>query len=278
MKLKTHLLQVDLLTRLLPVRDRDTHKNQCGHVLVIGGHAGMAGAARMAAEAAARSGAGLVSVFTQAESVAVINSGRPELMCQHVWAQLPNLLNKATAIVIGPGLGQSQWSLDVWKTALQFDKPIVVDADALNILVREVNTVAFKKNWILTPHVGEAGRLLQQSPHDIQTDRVASVMKLQQRYGGVAILKGAGTLVASAINIFECPAGNPGMASGGMGDVLSGILGGLLAQGLSIIDAACAGVLIHALAGDEAAKLQGQRGLLAMDLMPYIQRWVNPNA
>jgi hydroxyethylthiazole kinase-like uncharacterized protein yjeF len=270
-----HLLTDSLLTTHLPKRQRDAYKGDFGHVLVIGGDYGMGGAVRMAAEAAACVGTGLVSVATRAEHITIVSGNRPELMCHAVNSPktLLPLANKATVIAIGPGLGQTKWSERLFAAALDLPKPKVVDADALNLLAK--NAVK-RDDWILTPHPGEAARLLQTTAKQIQTDRLCAVRTLQQRYGGVAVLKGAGTLVCAGENeIYICDAGNPGMASGGMGDVLTGVIAGLLAQGLSLLHAAQLGVYLHARAGDEAAREKGERGLLALELMPYLRHWVN---
>jgi hydroxyethylthiazole kinase-like uncharacterized protein yjeF len=269
------LLTNTLLTTYLPKRLRNTHKGDFGHVLVIGGDYGMAGAVRMAAEAAARIGAGLVSVATHAEHITIVSGNRPELMCHAVTSPktLLSLLDKANVIAIGPGLGQSEWSNDLLTATLSLPKLKVLDADALNLLA---NNPLKREDWILTPHPGEAARLLQTTASQIQENRLAAARTLQQRYGGVAVLKGAGTVICAGENaVHVCAAGNPGMASGGMGDVLSGVIAGLLAQGLSLTQAAQVGVYLHARAGDEAAYQAGERGLLALDLMPYLQRLVN---
>jgi hydroxyethylthiazole kinase-like uncharacterized protein yjeF len=260
----------------LPKRARDVSKSNFGHVLVIGGDYGMPGAVRMAAEAAARVGAGLISVATHPEHVAVVAAQRPELMCHavHNKTELLPLLKKATVIVIGPGLGQSDWSRELLLVAFAATQLKVVDADALNLLAKHPIK---QNNWVLTPHPGEAARLLQTETTQIQADRIAAVKELQKRYGGVAVLKGVGTLVQAAEGLPAiCQLGNPGMASGGMGDILSGVIGGLLAQGLSPIQAARVGVYIHAKAADLAAATSGERGLLATDLLPYLQQLVNP--
>lgn len=264
------------IQHLLPPRMRSTHKGDHGHVLVIGGDHGMSGAVRLAAEAAARTGSGLTTVATRAAHAAFISSVRPELMCHGVeYAQdLHALLHRASVIAIGPGLGQSVWARELFAAVLESNLPLVVDADALNLLALEPAT---RDNWVLTPHPGEAARLLGCTTADIQMDRFQAVRELQQRYGGACILKGAGTLICSPQEpIAVCDAGNPGMASGGMGDVLTGVIAGLLAQKLSLADAAHAGVYIHAGAGDDAAAA-GERGLLASDLMPHIHRLVNPS-
>ena len=261
------------LSHWLPPRQRDAHKGHFGHVLVIGGEQGYIGAARMAAEASARVGAGLVSVATRPEHAAMLNLVRPELMCHGAGsaAELLRLFKRASVVAIGPGLGQSDWAAELLAAALDTRLPLVADADALNLLAQES---VRRENWVLTPHPGEAARLLGWTTQAVQSDRFAAVRALQSRYGGVCVLKGAGTLVADAAAIHICTAGNPGMASGGMGDVLTGVIAGLLAQGLKLDEAARLGVCIHAEAADHAA-MQGERGLLASDLMPWLRRLVN---
>ncbi len=258
----------------LPCRDRCAHKGSYGHVLIVGGERGYSGAARMAGEAALRTGAGLVSIATRAEHAGLMNLDRPELMCHGVETaeQLAVLLEKAVVVVVGPGLGQSDWAKMLFNAAISAGKPMVIDADGLNLLAA---APAAKPEWILTPHPGEAGRLLNCSTADIQQDRFAAALSIQAGYGGVAILKGAGTLIASEHGLAVSNTGNPGMASGGMGDVLAGVIAGLLAQGLSLQDAAQQGVYNHGLAADLAAEKDGERGLLAGDLMPYLRQLVN---
>jgi NAD(P)H-hydrate epimerase len=255
-------------------RDRCAHKGTCGHVLVVGGELGFLGAAKMAGEAALRVGSGLVSVATRPGHAGFMNLTRPELMCHGVEtaAQLVVMLEKVDVVVIGPGLGQSAWANDLFDAALNSGKPTVVDADGLNLLAQKPST---KPDWILTPHPGEAARLLQCPTADIQQDRFAAVSMLQANYGGIAILKGAGTLIASDQGLAVSNTGNPGMASGGMGDVLAGVIASLLAQGLPFWEAAQQGVYIHGLAADLATQQEGERGLLASDLMPYLRQLVN---
>ena len=260
----------EILERELPRKPTDS-KGQFGHVLVVGGESGMSGAVRLAGEAAARSGAGLVSVATRTEHAAIISAAVPELMCHGVEGSqsLMPLLHRASVVAIGPGLGQSEWAQTLFGVLLQSHLPMVVDADALNLLAAEPIT---KDNWILTPHPGEAARLLEQTVDEVQSDRVAAALELQKKYGGVVVLKGAGTVVANSDGIMGiCKEGNPGMATGGMGDVLTGVIAGLLAQGVSPDQAARLGVCLHARAGDLAAQ-EGQRGLLASDLLPVLRR------
>jgi NAD(P)H-hydrate epimerase len=256
-------------------RSRTAHKGDFGHLLVIGGDHGFAGAARMAAEAGARTGSGLVSLATRAEHAAVISAVRPELMCRGVEKQedLRPLLERATVIAIGPGLGQSAWSTAMLAQVMETDLPMVLDADALNLLAREP---VRQENWVLTPHPGEAARLMGCSSEEIQADRFLSVRRLQERYGGVVVLKGAGTLIQTRGRPPAlCTDGNPGMASGGMGDVLTGVIGGLIAQGVESFDAARMGVSLHGAAADQAAAL-GERGLLAGDVIAEIRGLANP--
>jgi len=268
------------LGHLLGPRPRDMHKGQCGHVLVIGGESGMSGAVRLAAEAAARVGAGLVSVATRPVHAANISAACPELMCHPVdsVAALKPLLAKASVIAIGPGLGQSDWSKQMLSAVLEQDRPMVVDADALNLLAEEPVS---RTQWILTPHPGEAARMLGTDTATVQQDRFAAVTELQRRYGGTVVLKGAGTLVASPdIPIGLCYEGNPGMASGGMGDVLTGVIAGLLAQrtqgdAMQAL-AARLGVCVHGSAADTVAHQDGERGLLASDVIAMLRETVNP--
>jgi len=271
----------DDIATLLPPRNRCAHKGTFGHVLIIGGNWGMAGAARMAAEAALRSGAGLVSVATRSEHVSAIVSARPEIMCHGIdnKLQIKSLLDKASCIAIGPGLGQDGWAYDLLSAVLETSTPLVMDADALNLLAREPVS---RSNWVLTPHPGEAGRLLQQSTLKIQQDRFKAIRELHSNYGGVVVLKGCGTLICrDDANVALCDAGNPGMAVAGMGDILTGILAGLIAQTKAVqtsqlYESAKAAVYIHATAADLASIDDGERGLLATDLLPYIRYQVNP--
>jgi NAD(P)H-hydrate epimerase len=265
----------DALARLLPPRRRTTHKGQQGHVLIIGGGPGMAGAARLAGEAALRVGAGLVTVATRPENVASINAGRPELICRGIQSaeELDALLERADVLAVGPGLGTDPWAKALVETAIAYGKPAVVDADALNLIAR---TAQVSDQWILTPHPGEAGRLLGVSSAEVQGDRLAAARAIAARYGGVVVLKGAGTLVVCRDDLpCICDQGNPGMASPGMGDVLTGVIAGIAAQTADLAGAARAGVLVHAMAGDMAAR-RGERGLVATDLFAYLPTCVNP--
>lgn len=276
----TRRLDYARLKKHLPPRARHAHKGDAGHVLLIGGDHGMSGALRLAGEAALRMGAGLVSIATRKEHAALISSNRPELMCHGVEQaqQLEKLTERSTVIIIGPGLGQSEWAKEMLGYVAICGKPLVLDADALSLFAAGTlpDVMLREANRVLTPHPGEAARLLNLTVDEIQADRFTAVNALLEKYASVCVLKGAGSLVASDTGVGLCNAGNPGMASGGMGDVLSGIIGGLIAQGLDIEVAAQLGVCLHAEAADMAVKTVGERGLLASDLMPVIRRLANP--
>ena len=266
-------LGAPLLREVLPRRARGAHKGQMGHVLLVGGAEGTAGAILLAARAALRAGAGLVSVATRGTHAAALTAAQPELMCHALDEprKLRGLLERATVVAVGPGLGRGEWGRAVWSQALTAPQPLVVDADGLNWLAENP---ARRDDWVLTPHPGEAGRLLGHSGARVQDDRAAAVRGLRERYGGVCVLKGTGTLVGGD-GLGLCPHGNPGMAAGGMGDVLCGIVAGLMAQGLGAETAARAGVAAHALAGDRAAA-RGERGLIPADLVAGLRPLLNP--
>ncbi len=269
------LLQKKEIPALLSPRTKTAHKGNFGHVLIVGGGPGMPGAACLAGEAALRGGAGLVSVATHPGHLDFF-ARRPELMCHGVDEpdQLTSLMEKADVVALGPGLGQSDWARLLWDAAIAIDRPLVIDADGLNWLAK---FPARRNDWILTPHPGEAARLLDTDGKSIQADRLAAVLSLHGKYGGVAVLKGAGTLLADGSRPPAlCRFGNPGMAVPGMGDVLTGLIAGLLAQTRDLAGSARVGVLIHALAGDDASG-DGERGLVAGDLMDWIRKWVNPD-
>lgn len=271
--------------RQLAPRSLASHKGQHGRVVIIGGDASMSGAVRIAGEGALRSGAGLTSVFAHPNSVLAIQSGRPELMVHAIETRdLPSSLDQrltqrietADAVAVGPGLGTSTWSNHVFDFVLsgatEQGKTMLIDADGLNLLSKVETRY---ERWILTPHPGEAAGLLQCDTQTIESDRFSAVQEIQRRYGGVVVLKGRGTLICDGEKTFVAPVGNPGLATGGSGDLLSGIIASLVAQGLTPCDAACCGVCIHGEAADIAA-VQGQRGMLASDLMNPIRQLVNP--
>lgn len=263
-----------LVEAALPRRRPTAHKGDHGRVLIVGGLA-MAGAARLAGEAALRAGAGLVTVATRPASAAAIVAGRPELIVQplRTTQALAELCAAADVIAVGPGLGTGHRARRFLATALESGRPLVVDADALTLIAKEPRHSA---RWILTPHPGEAARLLGTDTAAVQRDRPGALAGLVARYGGTSVLKGAGTLVSTAAGPpWLCDRGNPGMATAGCGDVLTGIIAALVAQGAAPGLAAAAGVFVHARAGDRAAA-QGERGLLAGDLIRELCACVNP--
>ena len=286
----------------LPARRMDDHKGKFGSVVVIGGDRGFGGAALMAAQAAARMGAGRVSVVTRAEHIPAFLSRCPELMVIDAANLLVyrQLLSQASVLVVGPGLGTEAWGQRLLLEALDSNKPMVVDADALNLL----GTGRFDKylprpDWITTPHPGEAARLLSCTTAEVNANRPGALIELRGKLGGVQLLKGSGTLILSdsqnsaddtarnpgqiAMPDVEsgvgelslCAYGNPGMASGGMGDVLAGILGALVAQGMPHLAAANLGSCLHARAADQLAERFGPRGLLAADLIDVARTLLN---
>lgn len=258
------------ISRVLKPRARTAHKGNQGKALLIAGGPGMPGAAHLAASAALRTGSGLVKVHCAPENRAMIFQGRPELMfVLHPQEDL----SWSSVLAIGPGLGTDVWGQEQWALIRHYPHPMVVDADALNLLaVQPLRS----EHWILTPHPGEAARLLRCTVAQIESDRMAAVLQLQRQYGGVVVLKGPGTLVSDGHHIKICMTGNPGMASGGMGDVLTGTILGLLAQGFPLFQAACLGVLLHGQAADCVAEKSGERGMLASDLLNYLQKLMNP--
>ena len=263
------------LRRWLPRRPRAAHKGDFGHVLVVGGGQGMPGAVRLCGEAALRGGAGLVSVATHPSHAALIAASRPEIMPHAVNGpdDLAPLLERADVVAFGPGLGQDDWARSLYEAVAADTRPCVWDADALNLLG---SMPSRHENRVITPHPGEAARLLDGSTAGIQADRPGAVAALVERYGGVAVLKGAGTLVRAGKGLPAiCTSGNPGMAVAGMGDVLTGLIAALLAQGLPLAAAAAVGVEAHARAGDRAARA-GERGMLASDLLAELRAVLNP--
>jgi NAD(P)H-hydrate epimerase len=261
----------------LAPRSANAHKGDFGHVLCVGGDDGFGGAVRLCAEAALRVGAGLTSVATRVAAADALLAARPEVMARAVAGadELGPMIERANVLAVGPGLGQGEWGRALFEAALASGKPTVLDADGLNLLAADPRPLP---QAILTPHPGEAGRLLGIASAEVQADRFAAIEALVERYGCPVILKGAGTLVAApGETLAVIGAGNPGMATGGMGDVLTGVVAGLSAQGLTGFKAAVFGALLHAAAGDAAARSDGERGLLASNLFPHLRRAANPS-
>lgn len=269
--------RADALPAFFPLRPRDSHKGRNGHVLCIGGDAGSGGAILLAAQAALRSGAGLVSVATRAAHVPALLARCPEAMAHAVegTAGLMSLLERADIVAIGPGLGQGEWGRAMCDAVMACGKPRVFDADALNLLAS--SGASLRLDDIVTPHPGEAARLLGCGTAEVQRDRFAAAAALQARLGCAVVLKGAGSIVQAAGHApaVVC-AGNPGMGTGGMGDVLTGVVASLRGQGFDARGAAVAGALLHAAAGDATAREDGERGLLPSDLLPWLRRLANP--
>ena len=294
-------IDAGLLGAVLKPRARSTHKGYNGSVLVVGGDAGYGGAAMLAAEAAVRSGAGTVSLLTRTAHITAMLTRRPEVMVCGVeaWqgdagAMAQQLVEKASVVIIGPGLGQSAWSRQMlqcsvmWATML--GKPLVLDADALNLAAKDAGfwsesaPSGQRQHWVVTPHPGEAARLLGLSTAQVQADRFAAIDQLQLLTGAQCLLKGAGSLLAFAPGtsgdtdtLDVCIEGNPGMASGGMGDILTGVIAALMAQGLSSADALRCGVCAHGEAADLAVVSVGERGLLASDVVSFLPKVLNVN-
>jgi NAD(P)H-hydrate epimerase len=272
------LIQESLISVSLPVRSRNSHKGSFGWVLAVGGNEGMSGAVRLAGEAALRSGAGKVTVATRSGHAALVNMSCPELMVRAVEeaVQLDRLLGEVSVVVTGTGLGQADWSVHMLSACLGASKPLVIGADGLNLLAGELSGSTLPPS-ILTPHPAEAGRLLGCSARDIQADRVGTARQLAELRQAIVVLKGCGTVISDPSGRYAiCPFGNPGMATAGSGDVLAGVIGAMVAQGLGLWDAALCGVLVHALAGDRAAMRAGERGMIATDITGQLPFVVNP--
>ena len=284
----------DIFT-LLPKRKASSHKGNIGLLLAVGGGEGFAGAIRLSAEASLRSGAALVSVCCHKNNRTLVFNGRPEFMLAPCCAeQLAGsmTLNKAKAYVLGPGLGQSAWSKALFDLVIAQKKLCVVDADGLRLLAKAYQqnllTDKIKSNrWVLTPHPGEAANLLNCTVKEIERDRFSAVKIIAQQYQCVCLLKGAGSLISDGQQVWLNTTGNSGMASGGMGDVLSGIIAALIMQENSpenreqqqvLTDFAkltALAVYIHGKAADIIAQKHGKIGMLASDLLPIIRQLIN---
>lgn len=263
---KASCSRLQFSTPLLPKRHANAHKGMFGRVLVVAGDKSYGGAGIMAAESALLCGAGIVELATQREHVAAALARRPELIVQAIdeAEQLKSSLDSASVLVLGPGLGTSSWSKELFKLCINSELPMVLDADGLNLLATHEHAL-FNDNWVLTPHPGEAARLLKTSTRKVQNNRFAAAQEIQNKYGGVTVLKGAGTIIASDEGLHLCSEGNPAMSTPGMGDVLSGIIGGFLAHRLGVNESAKRGVWAHATAADQTVKQSG-KNLLATEI------------
>ena len=265
------LLSQEFLATVLPPRPRNSHKGSFGHVLAVGGIEGMSGAIRLCGEAALRSGAGRVTLATAAAHAGLVNLSCPELMVRAIGSETSWLSAIAADFVlaVGPGLGTQVWSRSLLDICLAAESPMVVDADGLNLLAElHAQKPVERTEWVLTPHPGEAARLLDCKVSEVQRDRVHAAVTIAARFNAHVVLKGCGTIVANPAGSYAiCALGNPGMATAGSGDVLTGIIAALLAQGLDCHTAAQAGVAAHAAAGDLAAVHHGEMALMAGDII-----------
>jgi len=280
------LLAIDSLVHLIKARPCESHKGNYGHVLIIGGNYGFAGAACLASTAALRMGAGLVSLITRSQHINSVISQQAEIMAHGIddidthAVQIKHLIEQASHIVIGPGLGQDDWANHLLALVLKSNKPTLFDADALNLIamLKHDTKVKLPANSIITPHPGEAARLLSCSNQDIQDKRLDSVKQLRETYQCLSLLKGSGSIIAAKEGLAICPYGNPYMASGGMGDVLSGFIVGLWAQGLSASQALKFAVALHGLSADRLVQKVGGQGLVASDLISEARLILNKQA
>lgn len=263
-----------MITKLSKIlhRKNDCHKGDFGHILVIGGDIGMGGAVTMATEAAYKTGAGKVSVLTKPEHISALLCRTPNAM--YISQNDDKIFDNKTVVAIGMGLGKSAWARELFAKTMRTKLPKIIDADALNLLSESEEKFDLA-NCIITPHIGEAAHLLATSTSEIQKNREVAIKKLYEKYGAIAVLKGNGSLIYDGAKIIKCPHGNAGMATAGMGDILSGIISGLLAQKLNASDAAFFGVNIHALAGDLVAKKHGMIGMTPLDLFKFLPQIIN---
>ena len=262
-------------------REQDAHKGNFGHVLVIGGDRGLGGAGLLASKAAVYSGAGLTSLVTRPEHVNASLVSCPEVMVKGVNSgqDLEEHLIKPTVIAIGPGLGQTAWSEQmiqrVFWEAEKREVTVIMDADALNLIPKFKLSSKLPRRLVLTPDPGEAATLLNTNVETIESDRFASSAKIQKKFNAAVVLKGSGTVICHQKNGIQqwgvCNCGNPGMATGGMGDVLTGIFAGMLAQGLTPKEACEVGVDLHAKAADQASFDLGEVGLTPSDVIEELR-------
>lgn len=268
------LLDSDVLS-LLPPRPRRAHKGSFGRVLVVGGSPEMSGAAYLSAKAAYRAGAGIVEILTPTENRTILATLLPEsiLTCytaENAGERLEQALVRADAVALGMGLGQSTLAATLVEGVLKFTVPVVIDADALNLIAKEQKLAAYlqcRENAVLTPHLGELSRLCGKSVGHIAANMTTEARAFSRQSGAVVVLKDAHTVIADKDRLFVNTFGNSGMATAGSGDVLSGIIAALLAAGADVQTAATCGVVAHARAGDAALTVRGSHGLMAGDII-----------
>ncbi len=272
---KYRLINHKIVKDVFPQRKPNCHKGNFGRVLLVGGSLGMGGAIILASAACARTGAGLTKVVTFKENALSLMASYPEIMTEPYIGNKHLMLESIKwpdTLVLGPGLGMLKWGRELFHIFGKLKLPKVFDADALNFLATQPHQDHLR---IITPHPGEAAKLLDCSVIEVEKNRFKATRDLYEKYGGVIILKGSGTIVYNGDTYWVCNQGNPGMATGGMGDVLSGIIGSLLGQKLCLTDAACLGVWLHSNAADQSAQQNGQIGTLASDIFPYIRQLLN---
>ncbi len=264
------------VSRMFPRRDRNAHKGNFGHVLVVAGKRGMAGAAVLSAGAALRSGCGLVTVHVPEGERSVIHIAHPSAIVSpdsaDCFSELPEDMTKYTAVGAGPGLGTSVKTVAALGRLMDAGLPMVLDADALNIISMHPEYAGrIPRGSVLTPHIGELRRLLKSGWTD-EGQRNEMVRALAESTGAVVVVKGANTMICPPSGHLKFnTTGNPGMAKGGSGDVLAGLVAGLLARGFDAEDAAIAGVFLHGAAGDRAAELFGEESMNASDILDNIR-------
>jgi hydroxyethylthiazole kinase-like uncharacterized protein yjeF len=265
-----HLMHEQFIKKIEPHRSANQHKGCFRRVIVIVGEKSMLGASLLAARGALVMGAGLVKLIYQ--KGLHIEPGRcPELIYQEVAkpSEMTHFIEEDDIIVFGPGLGQGQWAKQVWQTLECLNHRMVVDASALSQLAKHPS---FRPNWVITPHPGEAAQLLHENTTLVQANRFQAIEKINQLYQATVVLKGAGTMVlGQGQPLYICPLGHPGMATPGMGDLLSGMIAGCWAQGVSSTHAAMYAVWMHAKAGDEAKKKSMSGIVLASQVLQQIQ-------
>jgi hydroxyethylthiazole kinase-like uncharacterized protein yjeF len=277
-QVNSHLLVQSMVSNTLPLRDANAHKGTFGSLAIIGGDASMVGAVLLSSRAGLLSGAGRVYAACLSSNAPSVDILHPEIMFRKP-ADLSNL-TQLDSVVIGPGLGQSQAAIELLEFWLSQDVVMLIDADALNLIAKYPHLAAVCKNrraeTVITPHTGEAARLLGGSSKDVQQSRTESALKLTYALHAICVLKGANTVVAQDGNYFINTTGNAGLASGGTGDVLSGIIGSFLAQGLSGLNAAKLGVFVHGAAADAlVTKGIGPAGLAASEVAIEARNIIN---
>ena len=266
----------------IPKRKEDSHKGDHGKLLVIAGDVGFGGAGIMTSESGLKTGAGLVRLLTRKSHVSASLARNPEVMVSGAdnAQNLEANLGWPDAVVVGPGMFENYWSEQILykliPTIVDNDTPALFDAGALRLLTcKAFSNIKLHNQTVLTPHPGEAAEMLGITSKEIQKNRIESAKKLQKKYGCIIVLKGNGTIICSKNDIYLCSSGGPELAVAGSGDILSGVIGSLMAQGLAPFDAAKTGVGIHARAGEDFAADVGRIGLAAGELIPYIRKLLN---